>query len=220
MTPYYEKDGIVIYHGDCRDILPQLEPVDLVLTDPPYGIGDIWQGGKGHGWGSADPKKATRNEWDNTASDLDLTLAAGKNIVIWGGNYFPLPPSRCWLVWRKESTGFTLSDAELAWTNQDAVVRVYDHARSKLTGKAADIRHPTEKPIGLIRWCIEQIKGDAQTILDPFMGSGTTLRAAKDLGRKAIGIEIEERYCEIAAKRLAQEVLDLYVEGTTNGNSD
>ena len=209
MKPYYDDGQITIYHGDCRDVLPTLGPVDLVLTDPPYGIGNIWQGGSGNGWGSADPKKASRNSWDSEAVDIEPLLTAGDTVVIWGGNYFHLPPSRCWFIWRKESTGFTLSDAELAWTNRDALVRVYDHSRSKLTGKAADIRHPTEKPIGLMRWCIEQCGEGMVTILDPFMGSGTTLRAAKDLGRKAIGIEIEERYCEVAVKRLAQEVLPL-----------
>ncbi len=207
--PYYQDDAVTIFLGDCRDILPGLPTVDLVLTDPPYGIGDIWQGGKGHGWRVTEGNKHMRNAWDSEAPDLGFLLALNVPTVIWGGNYFPLPLSRGWLVWRKESTGFTLSDAELAWTNQDTVIRVYEHARSKLTGKQAEQRHPTQKPVGLMRWCIEQIKTPAILILDPFMGSGTTLRAAKDLGRKVIGIEIEERYCEIAAKRMSQTVMVL-----------
>jgi len=207
MKPYYQDESVTIYNADYRDVLPTLDKVDLVLTDPPYGIGDKWQGGSGSGWRVAEANKSTRNAWDAETSDisfLDLDIPT----VIWGGNHFPLPVSRGWLVWRKESTGFTLSDAELAWTNRDMVIRVFDHSRSKVTGKTAEIRHPTEKPLPLMKWCIGFFP-DAQTILDPFMGSGTTLRAAKDLNRKAIGIELEERYCEIAAKRMSQLVMEL-----------
>lgn len=207
-TPYYEdaKAGITIYHGDCRDILPTLGPVDLILTDPPYGIGAIWKGGKGHGWANAREQGKERNQWDAESPDaatIAQVLAGGKDAIVWGGNYFDLPISRGWLIWNKPERNFTLAEAELAWTSKDMVIRVFDCHRSD-----ADRRHPTQKPVGLMRWCLSFFP-DAQTILDPFMGSGTTLRAAKDLGRKAIGIEIEERYAEIAAKRLAQEVMAL-----------
>ena len=206
--PYYQDDACTIYHGDCRELLPLIEPVDLVLTDPPYGIADVWKGGSGHGWSKASLAQPLRNSWDGQPPDPD-TLArcvdAGRAAVIWGGNYFGLPPSRGWLVWNKPERGFTLAEAELAWTNRDSVIRVGDFPRSD-----PDREHPTQKPIKLMRWCVSLFP-DAQTILDPFMGSGTTLRAAKDLGRKAIGIEIEERYCEIAAKRLAQAVLPLEI---------
>jgi site-specific DNA-methyltransferase (adenine-specific) len=202
MKPYYEHGGIVIYHGDCREVLPLLDPVDLVLTDPPYGIAATWRGGKGHRWGKAANQTPERNEWDSAPPDPALIaaiLAKGKQAVIWGGNYFDLPLSRGWLVWNKPERGFSLSEAELAWTSKDTVIRVFDYRRSE-----RDRKHPTQKPLALMRWCLQQFP-DAQTVLDPFMGSGTTLRAAKDLGRRAIGIEIEERYCEIAATRLAQE---------------
>ena len=204
--PYYhdEKAGITIYHGDCRDVLPTLAPVDLVLTDPPYGIASVWVGGSRHGWGKADADKAVRNEWDAappTNEEIASVVAQGRDAVVWGGNYFALPPSRGWLVWNKPERNFTLAEAELAWTTRDNVIRVFDANRSDVGRE-----HPTQKPIALMRWCLGFFP-DATTILDPFMGSGTTLRAAKDLGRKAIGIEIEERYCEIAVKRLAQEVL-------------
>ena len=204
--PYYhdEKAGITIYHGDCRDVLPTLAPVDLVLTDPPYGIASVWVGGSRHGWGKADADKAVRNEWDAappTNEDIASVVAQGRDAVVWGGNYFALPPSRGWLVWNKPERNFTLAEAELAWTTRDNVIRVFDANRSDVGRE-----HPTQKPIALMRWCLGFFP-DATTILDPFMGSGTTLRAAKDLGRKAIGIEVEERYCEIAVKRLAQEVL-------------
>ena len=136
-------------------------------------------------------------------SVLALVVGAGRAAVVWGGNFFHLPSSRCWLVWNKPERGFSLAEAELAWTTRDAVVRVKDLPRSE-----PDREHPTQKPLALFSWCIDFFP-DAGTILDPFMGSGTTLRAAKNLNRKAIGIEREERYCEIAAERCSQEVLDL-----------
>jgi len=206
MKPYYQDESVTIYNADCRDVLPTLDKVDLVLTDPPYGIGDIWNGGKGHGWGNADTQKAVRNDWDSAAPSIDLIMecvALGKDAVVWGGNYYPLPISRGWLIWNKPERGFTLSEAELAWTTRDNVMRVYDANRSDIGRK-----HPTQKPISLMKWCLGFFP-DAQTILDPFMGSGTTLRAAKDLNRKAIGIELEERYCEIAAKRMSQLAMSL-----------
>ena len=206
IKPYYGDEAVTIYHGDCREILPSLPKVDLVLTDPPYGIGEIWQGGKGHGWERADRLKLERNEWDGQPPDyetLKQCLEAGREAVIWGGNYFPLPISRGWFVWNKPERGFTLAEAELAWTSKDTVIRVFDCNRSDIGRE-----HPTQKPISLMRWCLERFAG-ASIILDPFMGSGTTLRAAKDLGRKAIGIEISEEYCEIAARRMSQTVMAL-----------
>jgi len=200
-APYFEDESVTIYHGDCRELLPLMPKVDLVLTDPPYGIADVWKGGGGHGWGKAKEQGVVRNEWDKEPPSLQPILDLDTPTVIWGGNYFPLPISRGWFVWNKPERGFTLGEAELAWTNRDNVIRVYDANRSDV-GR----QHPTQKPISLMRWCIGFFP-DAQTILDPFMGSGTTLRAAKDLGRKAIGVEIEERYCEIAAKRMSQGVL-------------
>lgn len=206
MKPYYTEGGIAIYHGDCREVLPSLPPADLLLTDPPYGIAALWKGGSGHGWERASALGAERNEWDGlppSDETLQLCLSKADYAIIWGGNYFTLPPSRCWLVWNKPERGFTLAEAELAWTNIDAVVRVWDCRRSD-----PDRQHPTQKPLSLMKWCIQKAS-TAQTVLDPFMGSGTTLVAAKQLNRRAIGIEIEERYCELAAKRLAQGVLEL-----------
>ena len=200
MTPYYQDNAVTIYHGDCREILPQLEPVDLVLTDPPYGIGRIMKGGKGQGHWTL---LAYGNEWDKEAPDLQFMMDSAVSLVIWGGNYFPLPPSRCWFVWDKQNAVPTMGQCELAWTNADRPIQ-----RFSWPVGGVNFGHPTEKPLELISWSIEQSRTRG-TILDPFMGSGTTLRAAKDLGRKAIGIEIEEKYCEIAAKRMAQEVLAL-----------
>ena len=215
MTPYYEHAGIVIYHGDCRDVLPELEPVDLVLTDPPYGVGRD-KGFEGFG-GFGKPIRRRRFEddnWDDTRPDVDALLGcvnAGKVAIIWGGNFFAdvLPRSTHWVFWDKLQTMPSFGDGELAWTSskRKSVSKVTVEWNG-LLGKKDTRYHPTQKPLSLITWCIEKYT-PSNTILDPFMGSGTTLRAAKDLGRKAIGIEIEEKYCEIAAKRLAQEVLPL-----------
>lgn len=199
--PYYEEPGITIYNADCREILPHLEPVDLVLTDPPYGLRERMNGGT---WGAAE-KYADLRGWDEAPDGelLKIIIEKSSHQIVWGGNYFPFLPSRCWLVWDKQNAVRTMSDCELAWTSFDMPAKRFSwpvgvHAWG----------HPTEKPLELISWCLGFFH-TASTILDPFMGSGTTLRAAKDLGRKAIGIEIEEKYCEIAVKRLAQGVLPL-----------
>jgi site-specific DNA-methyltransferase (adenine-specific) len=194
-----EKIGrATLYLGDCRDILPGLGKVDAVVTDPPYGIAAVWKGGAKHGWGKAKDEAELRNEWDEAAPSAEtmaLVLAAGKEVIVWGGNYFNLPPSRCWLVWSKPERNFTLAEAELAWTNRDNVVRVLDFARSD-----PDRLHPTQKPVGVMRWSID--KTSAQTILDPFMGSGTTGVAAMHLQRDFIGIEREPSYFGIACRRI------------------
>ena len=204
MKPYYEHEGITIYHGDCRDILPTLEPVDLVLTDPPYGIGDKWNGGAG-GKSSWRIPAVETHKWDMKTVEGVLDLPSIGECIIWGGNYYALPPVRCWLIWdKKQPDTWTTAQAEMAWTNFDRPTRVFRMAQCEAYGTMNKV-HPSQKPIELMRWCLKWSMGN--TILDPFMGSGTTLRAAKDFGRKAIGIEIEEKYCEIAAKRLSQEVL-------------
>jgi site-specific DNA-methyltransferase (adenine-specific) len=188
-----------LYLGDCREILPTLGKVDAVVTDPPYGIAHTWKGGfsKAHGWGKAKDESIKRNEWDERPLDAEmiaLLLAAGDQQIIWGGNYFDLPSSRCWLIWNKPERNFTLAEAEMAWTNKDNVIRVFDCARSD-TGR----EHPTQKPVALMSWCVEKTTGD---VLDPFMGSGTTGVACVKLGRKFIGIEIEPKYFDIACKRI------------------
>ena len=225
MKPYYDDGQITIYHGDCREILPTLEPVDLVLTDPPYGIGEAAGKNKSRGkpaFGATGHSKAKAYvtdygiaHWDDKPIDgeiIEQVRTAGAKAIIFGGNYYALPPTSCWLIWDKENGNCDFADCEMAWTNLKKAVRMFRWRwAGMLQGdmKAKEYRyHPTQKPVPVMRWCIEQA-GQVDTILDPFMGSGTTLRAAKDLGRKAIGIEIEERYCEVAVKRLAQEVLPL-----------
>ena len=208
MNPYYDCDGITIYHGDCREILPHLPKVDLVLTDPPYGIGESNERALSRGK-LAVPRDYGHFDWDKEPIDSPLqklVISKGKSVIWWGGNYYEFPPTKCWLVWDKMNTG-DFADCELAWTNLDSAVRMKHHLWNGMIRKGQEQRfHPTQKPLEVIEWAILQA-GNPQTILDPFMGSGTTLVAAKQLHRKAIGIEIEEKYCEIAVKRLAQGVL-------------
>jgi DNA modification methylase len=213
MTPYYEEAGIVIYHGDCRDWMP---PCDLLLTDPPYGIGEA-RGKNVSRSNAATARNYGVAAWDDSVSPEAVALAVSvcRWQIVFGGNYYDLPPSSCWLVWDKDNTG-DFADCELAWTNLKKAVRKLRYRWNGMLqepGCPRTIReHPTQKPEAVMRWALMQAPPDVRTVLDPFMGSGTTLVAAKRLGRKAIGIELEEKYCEIAAKRLAQGALDLFGE--------
>jgi DNA modification methylase len=216
MKPYYQDPSCTIYHGDCREILPLLEPVDLVLTDPPYGIGEASGKNKSRE-GLAEPTDYGSDSWDDQIAETDIILLAlglSRFSIIFGGNYYGhiLKATPCWLVWDKQNGVNDFADCELAWTNLPQAVRIKRHMWNGMLRKGQEERkHPTQKPLDVMKWCITQADkhGEIKTILDPFMGSGTTLRAAKDLGRKAIGIELEEKYCEIAVKRLRQEVLPL-----------
>ena len=211
MTRVEHIGDCTLYLGDCREILPTLNKVDAVVTDPPYGIAATWKGGFNakHGWGNAAKQAELRNSWDQAAPDaefLQSLVACTKEAVLWGGNYFDLPPSRGWLVWNKPERGFSLAEAELAWTNIDTVIRVLDAVRSD-----AGREHPTQKPLAVMQWSISRLKG--HTILDPFMGSGTTGVACVKLGRKFIGIEIEPKYFDIACKRIAAAVAEPRLPG-------
>lgn len=193
----------VLYRGDCLEILPTLDKVDAVVTDPPYGIGkDGTAASTGsHGgrkpyeflnWDAARPAKAY----------FDAIRRASHKQVIWGGNYFAdlLPPTMRWLVWDKGQR-INQSDGELAWTSEHSALRIMTINRVELMLDGA--QHPTQKPVRLIAWSLEQI-GNPGTVLDPFMGSGTTGVACAQLGRKFIGIEIEPKYFDIACKRIEQ----------------
>jgi DNA modification methylase len=211
MTPYYQDDAVTIYHADCRDVLPTLGAVDLVLTDPPYGINYVHGALNGP---NASAFNGVAVVGDDTPFDPSFLLQY-RRVILWGANHYAdkLPPSGGWLVWDKRCNTVVndQSDCEMAWTNIRRTTRIYYHVWDGFRRgpeKGEPRVHPTQKALGLMRWCLE-LAPDAGLILDPFMGSGTTLRAAKDLGRKAIGIEIEERYCEIAAKRMAQTAMAL-----------
>jgi site-specific DNA-methyltransferase (adenine-specific) len=203
MKPYFQDSDVTIYCADCRDVLPYLPPIDLCLTDPPYGIG----ADKSNAHSSIRDNPRWIDDWDIRQPDLvKLAISMSKFAAIWGGNYYTdiLPISAAWLGWIKPEaeTGFSLADMELCWTNGKFSIRVKTYPR-----RDGNL-HPTQKPEIVMEWVLSFFP-DSQLILDPFMGSGTTLRAAKNLGRKAIGIEIEEKYCEIAAKRMSQSVMDL-----------
>lgn len=200
MTPYYDEDGITIYHGDCREILPDLWfGVDVLMTDPPYGIDFAGQPTK---WQRLAGQAA--EEWDSTPfEDIELLLGCAKSLCIWGGNYYNLPVSRGWLAWIKPDAPPSMGSVEFAWTNQDRNAKHIIH--SIAATNAERVGHPTQKPLRVMAWAINGMPDGV--VLDPFMGSGTTLVAAKQLNRRAIGIEIEERYCELAAQRLSQRVL-------------
>lgn len=209
-SPCVCPDGITILLGDCREILPTLE-YDCILTDPPYGIAhptDYRSRGRGALAPCSDYPPV---HGDEEPFDSRWLVETGKPCLLFGANYYAplLPASSGWVVWDKmRPPDLDQATAELAWTNFVKGVRVFRYLWNGMI-RAGDeaLEHPTMKPAALWRWIMELRWMPAGTILDPFMGSGTTLRAAKDLGRRAIGIEIEEKYCEIAAKRLSQEVL-------------
>ena len=189
MTENVVIGDAMLYLGDCLEVLPTLEKVDAVITDPPYGIkANKMTLGNGK-------RRIERGEsnWDSSPpSDevMGLILAIAPKQIHWGGNYFGLPASRCWLVWDKCTGSNSFADCELAWTNLDSVVRklTIPWVGANARDESGERVHPTQKPLNLMRWCVEQV-GKASTILDPFMGSGTTGVAAIQLGRKFIGIE-------------------------------
>ena len=228
MTPYYQHKDITIYHGDCREILPTLDAVDLVLTDPPYGIQYV-----------SNRRHVSTHIATSIRGDVEFPLwsiSAVASVVSEGGAAYwfcreesigdinhaarsvGMSPRRA-LVWDKGSWG--MGDLRGEWAVQTEMVAWAANGRHLLRGgrpsnllpfrrEVAACRrvwHPSQKPVAVLRRIIETSSDGDSVILDPFMGSGTTLVAAKELGRRAIGIELEERYCEIAAKRLAQEIL-------------
>lgn len=198
-----------LYRADCLDVLPTLPKVDAVITDPPYGLGMQTRKDGGAVMSARSGAKIyERSEWDLNRPPkeaFDLILAASESQIIWGGNYFTdyLPPSMQWLVWDKTQRDFSLADCELAWSSQQRAARIFDCTRRQV--QLEGNQHPTQKPVALMAWCIKQSK-KAGTVLDPFMGSGTTGVAAIQLGRKFIGIEREPKYFDIAWKRIEQAV--------------
>jgi DNA modification methylase len=205
------SDDVTLYQGDCREVLPTLGKVDAVVTDPPYGIGE--SGGEKSRYGPgrtrfSKPKHEAKS-WDATRPSPEIFVALLQNSnaqVLWGGNYFAdlLPPKMGWLYWDK-CIGGDFSDGELAWTSRQAALRSFQmHPFKGLDGGKARV-HPTQKPVELMAWCLGFLP-DARTILDPFMGSGTTGVACVQLGRKFIGIELDPGYFDIACKRIENEL--------------
>lgn len=210
--------------GDCREVLPTLSGVDAVVTDPPYGIGEnsrkvasrgtssaIWKRGKPKDYGSFD--------WDHepcAAETITMVRNCSQWQIIFGGNFFELPPTSCWLVWDKQNTG-DFADCELAWTNlPKAVRRIYWRWNGMIRRGDDEREHPTQKPTGVMRWCIEHLPSPVESILDPFAGSFSTGVAAVQMGKRFTGIEIDPRYYEIGLRRIEQAYRqrDLFVSDT------
>ena len=233
IKPYYQDDYVTIYHGDCREVLQYLpiKKIDAVISDPPYGMDANTDSTRFSGGKYGDGRRGQGKVWGKIRGDakrFDPTpWVQFPRVVLWGYNHFAQRvKTGTVLIWLKRNDrlfGTFLSDAELAWMKGGYGVYAF---RKEFPPPVRAIEtggnpcnpvtvHPTQKPLGLMGWCIDKAKIPyGGLILDPFMGSGTTLRAAKNIGRRAIGIEIEERYCEIAAKRMRQEVLNF-----SNGES-
>jgi len=209
-------EGVTLYLGDCREILPTLGKVDAVVTDPPYGIGEAAGKAKTRTSGFTAKIKGQHvrdygdDDWDDEPIDpatMALVRAAGRWAIIFGGNYYELPPTPCWLVWDKLNGDTDFAGCELAWTNMPKAVRriqfLWNGALRGNKEKRGD--HPTQKPLEVMRWCIGHLPSGSRTIIDPFMGSGTTGVAAVSLGRKFIGIERSEKYFDAACRRITEQ---------------
>lgn len=227
IQPYYTDESVTIYHGDYRVVIDEMQSGVAIVSDPQYGIGFNVNTKRSRKTGltfGKHSKQIERNpEWiplqNNDRTPFDPTpLLRFEEIILWGANNYSsrLPDSRGWLVWDKlgDKQPCAFGDCEMAFTNLDQSIRIWRQVWRGIVREGVENvangskLHPCQKPIALMKWCIGFTK--SETILDPFMGSGTTLRAAKDLGRKTVGVEIEEKYCEIAARRMAQAVLPLY----------
>lgn len=208
MTPYYADDLVTLYHADWRDVPPELLAADVLVTDPPYGIA---------------LDTSSRCDWlpdhepitgDAEPFDPSPLLALGLPSVLFGANHYAsrLPDSRGWICWDKATRdGLDLKQAEVefGWTNFLGRPRMLRHMWSGAfrDSERGTRYHPAQKPVALLAWVLGLLP-DA-SVLDPYAGSGPTLVAAKSLNRKSIGVEVEERYCEVAANRLRQDVLGL-----------
>lgn len=204
-----------LWLGDCREVLPLLESVDAVVTDPPYGIlnlsgevagGVVRKSPRQQGSGTLKNRllNVSNVQWDVAPEPpvFERLRAMSKWQVIWGGNYFQLPPTRAILVWDKEQPWENFSQVELAWTNLQRPAAIF---KASTTRSVPDKVHPTQKPLSLMAWCLS-LAPDAMTVLDPYMGSGTTGVAAVQLGRRFVGIEADPGYFELACRRIEQAV--------------
>lgn len=228
MTPYYDEDGITIYHGDCRDVLPSLV-ADVLITDPPFGVGLKARRARNKGAGSHEvaPASITYSDQPDEVRELirvaiPLALSVTSRGLVFCGtrmlwDYPPavaignvhLPAGCGYTPWGFQTSQPILYYGADPWLADGKGNRPNGFQPQRNAYLAEPIDHPCPKPREWMSWAVVRSSRVDEIVLDPFMGSGTTLRAAKDLGRRAIGIEIEERYCEIAVQRLAQGVLAL-----------
>lgn len=201
--------------ADCREVLPTLGRVDAVVTDPPYGIGEAAGKAKTRTSGLSSKLRNAQiyrrdygdDAWDDEPIAEDLLAAvrdAARWTIIFGGNYYALPPAKCWLVWDKLNGDTDFADCELAWTNLPKAVRRIAFLWNGCMRANGETRgdHHTQKPIGVMKWALQQLPSDARTVLDPFMGSGTTGVAAAAVGKAFVGIEREPKYFDIACRRI------------------
>ena len=209
--PYWRSpDGKhVLYHADCLTLIHRLGKFDAVVTDPPYGIGEAAGKNKSRG-NLAVAKDYGDHSWDNIPVSENLmrkVVSSSKKAIIFGGNYYNLGPTKCYLVWDKENGENDFADCELAWTNLDKAVRRIRHMWNGMLRKDQEPRgdHPTQKPVGVMLWCLKQLPQESTTIIDPFAGSGTTGVASIRLGFKFVGIERVDAYCKAAARRMQTE---------------
>lgn len=204
LQEYYRDDYVTLFNGDCRKVLPWVDDCDLLLTDPPYGIGVCPRGTiSSRTRGS---RRYTPVKWDDAPPAkwlIEQAIEKTRYQIIWGGGHIgALPRATCWLIWDKRNDGMDFSQCEIAWTNLNRAVRLFRWLWSGFRQEHPEKRyHPTQKPVPLMEWCMGFAKG-ANTVLDPFAGSGSTLVAAKRLGKRAIGIERDLEYCKAAAERL------------------
>ena len=206
-------EGVEVYCGDCREILPAIRRFDACVTDPPYGIGADStmhkQSGTQYGKAAAAKREYRATDWDIAPIPPDLmnlVQASAKWNIIFGGNYYSFPASSCWLVWDKENGDNGFADCELAWTNLPKAVRRIKWMWNGMLRKGGEARegHPTQKPMEVMRWAIGQLPEPSLSILDPFCGSGTTGMAAVSLGKQFTGIEIDPIYFEMACERISR----------------
>jgi site-specific DNA-methyltransferase (adenine-specific) len=217
-------EGVELYLGDCLEVLPMLEPADALVSDPPYGIAFAHGGNDRSGIGKG--KYATKFAkvaivGDEQPFDPRPLLFLAKTVILWGGNHFAnnLPPSASWFIWDKRAASQhtnDFADCEMAWTNKKGVARVFRHqwdGMMRASERGEPRSHPTQKPVELMRWCLQQIP-EAKTIIDPYMGSGTTGVAAVKGGLRFVGIEIDPGYFETACRRISEALKapDMFVE--------
>lgn len=207
-----EEFGVALYLGDCLEVMKGLPKVDAVVTDPPYGIGEsnkknLSRDGRlakvtnygDYGWDSEPAKPAA----------IKKIQAGSKYQIIFGGNYFNLPPTSCLLVWDKMNGASDFADCEIAWTNLKKAIRLKKHLWNGMLRESKEKRfHPTQKPERIMAWAISHLPTCADSILDPFMGSGTTGVACVNLGRAFIGIELDPGYFKIAVERIREAIID------------
>jgi DNA modification methylase len=201
-----EIGDCVLYHGDCLEILPELEAVsvDAILTDPPYGKRPMRPQGSRLGTPFSRSFDCESDKWDKLIEDIDNVRQVAEKQIIWGGQHYELPPTNCLLIWHKHQH-MEFSHAEVAWTNLTKSNKLFDLPWLGAAARRSEpAYHPTQKPVALMEWCLSFIQ-DAQTILDSFMGSGTTGVACVRTCRKFIGIELDENYFNIAVDRITKE---------------